>query len=228
VGCYPASWHHTDVRAKLSLLTGAAAALILNAVFTIEGALREGYHPASDFISELSLGPRGFVQKLNFFVSGGLMIVFAAALTTTLSRRAAVPFATMGVGLIGAGVFDTDELGVATLTHLSSSGALHMLFALLVFGAMPGACALAFATLRRSDPAFARVTLVAAVAVAALVLVLTVAFPWPYLGAFAFPTITSSIGAMQRLTQGAFFAWTAALSIRLFWRSAGGSARQHP
>lgn len=204
------------------MLAGALAAITLNVVCTIEGALREGYQPASDFISELSLGPRGFVQKLNFLVVGCLLIAFAYALgrTPRISGAAAFTFALIGIGLLGAGVFDTDEFAGAPLEHLSTNGALHMFFALFVFGTMPAASALTYASLRGRDESFARVTLAAGAIVALLLTAFTAAFPWPWVGPLAFPALTSSIGWVQRVTEGAFFAWTAALSLRLFLKPA--------
>ena len=37
--------------------------------FTIEGCLRPGYRAREMFVSELSLGPRGWIQIANFIVA---------------------------------------------------------------------------------------------------------------------------------------------------------------
>jgi len=47
--------------------------------FMIEGWLHPGYDPLKMYVSALSLGPRGWVQIVNFMVFGGLLIVFTRA-----------------------------------------------------------------------------------------------------------------------------------------------------
>jgi hypothetical protein len=49
-------------------------------VFILEGWLRPGYAVAQTEVSALSLGPRGWIQIVNFLVSGGLLFFFANAL----------------------------------------------------------------------------------------------------------------------------------------------------
>jgi hypothetical protein len=44
-------------------------------VFTIGGTLRAGYEPRRDFVSVLSLGPRGWVQMTNFILLGVLLLI---------------------------------------------------------------------------------------------------------------------------------------------------------
>jgi hypothetical membrane protein len=46
-------------------------------VFTIAGLLRPDYQTASMFISELALGPWGWVQTFNFILFGLSILVFA-------------------------------------------------------------------------------------------------------------------------------------------------------
>jgi Protein of unknown function (DUF998) len=48
------------------------------ALFTAQGWMRAGYDPASMFVSELSLGPWGWVQIANFVITGLLLIWFAS------------------------------------------------------------------------------------------------------------------------------------------------------
>ena len=62
---------------RLGALAGALGALVFASVFTLEGSLRPEYDWRSMFVSELSLGPRGFVQILNFFFFGVSQLLFA-------------------------------------------------------------------------------------------------------------------------------------------------------
>ena len=59
------------------------APVLFVAVFTIEGSLRVGYDPISSYVSELSLGPRGWIQIANFVVFGALVLVFASGVAAS-------------------------------------------------------------------------------------------------------------------------------------------------
>lgn len=71
------------------LACGVIGSMLFSVVFTIEGAIRPGYDPWRDSISSLSLGPGGWVQRVNFVVYG----LFVAA--SAVGWRAAL---TSGVG----------------------------------------------------------------------------------------------------------------------------------
>ncbi|MBA3907422.1 MAG: DUF998 domain-containing protein, partial [Pseudonocardiales bacterium] len=73
-------------RFRLAAAAGMAAPVLFVAVFTVEGSLRQGYDPLSMFVSELSAGPRGWVQIVNFVVTGGLVVAFGRALGGVLER----------------------------------------------------------------------------------------------------------------------------------------------
>ena len=47
------------------------------AIFTLEGWFRSGYEPTRMYVSELSLGSRGWIQNVNFVVFGLLFLVFS-------------------------------------------------------------------------------------------------------------------------------------------------------
>ena len=46
---------------------GMLAPVLFVTVFTIAGLLRQGYDPLSTYVSELSLGPGGWIQKAEFY-----------------------------------------------------------------------------------------------------------------------------------------------------------------
>ena len=54
--------------------------LLFFAVATVEGSLRAGYDPIAQPISALALGPRGWVQELNFVLLAASFFSFAAVL----------------------------------------------------------------------------------------------------------------------------------------------------
>ena len=69
-----------DRRTIACLWAGVAAPVLFTTVYLVEGATRLGYDPLRHQVSLLSLGDRGWVQILNFLVTGALLVVFAIGL----------------------------------------------------------------------------------------------------------------------------------------------------
>ena len=63
-------------RHQLAAWAGMIGPVLFIAIFTLEGWLRPGYNPLGMFVSELSLGPGGWIQIVNFIVFGVLLLVF--------------------------------------------------------------------------------------------------------------------------------------------------------
>jgi hypothetical membrane protein len=101
------------MRLEVRLWCGVLASALFTLVWLIEGALRPGYDPYRNWISELALTDRGWIQIASFLLSGTLVLVFARGL------RAAMPtgpgsvwgprlIAATGVALVAAGLFVID------------------------------------------------------------------------------------------------------------------------
>lgn len=103
----------TDRITRALLACGLVTAMFVP-VILIEGALRPGYEPLQHFGSELSQGPRGWVQVTNFILAGLGAVGFAVGLRRVLRDRAAtaapVLLGLWGVSFIVGGVFVTDPL----------------------------------------------------------------------------------------------------------------------
>ena len=104
------------------------------AVFILVGLIKPGYDPIVRFVNEGSRGQLGWIQNLNFFVFGILLLAFALGLWTGLGRRTSgrvgsLLIATAGAGAFGAGLFLADP-GTQVLT---TRGALHMTMSLVAF-----------------------------------------------------------------------------------------------
>lgn len=79
-------------QARRLLRCGMWAGPVFTAAFVAEGAVRDGYRPLRHPVSSLALGPRGWIQTLNFAVTGVLTLAGAAGLRlTVITRRAAMP-----------------------------------------------------------------------------------------------------------------------------------------
>ncbi len=90
---------------------GAAGAALFVMVFLIDGATRPGYSPKRHTVSALATGPRGWVQTLNFLVSGGAIVTAAVSLVVT-GQAVVLGLVTgvFGVGLVASGVFPMDPM----------------------------------------------------------------------------------------------------------------------
>ena len=113
----------------LGAVAGSLGAVIFLTVFTLEGWLRPGYESRSMFVSELSLGTRGFVQILNFLFLGVSQLLFARGLAAEFpdgkaSRAGPIVLGAIGFGFLAAGVFVADPIGTP-LADLSWHGLLH-------------------------------------------------------------------------------------------------------
>ena len=140
---------------RLASWAGIVGPALFVTVFTIEGWIRPGYEPLKTFVSALSLGPRGWIQIVNFLVFGFLLFVFtrgvAAEFQTGKAARAGLVLLTIiSVCYFISGPFVMDPTG--TPQNLASiHGTIHGIAGATVFLLMPISC---FVYLRRfsSDP----------------------------------------------------------------------------
>jgi len=113
-------------------------------VFTLEGWLRPGYDARSTFISELSIGPRGWIQILNFMILGALFLVFTWGVAAEFregkaSKAGPILLAIIGFSFLVSGPLVTDVAGIPR-DQMSLHGILHGIFGALVFSLSPISC----------------------------------------------------------------------------------------
>ncbi|MDB5238442.1 MAG: hypothetical protein JWM46_712 [Candidatus Kaiserbacteria bacterium] len=115
---------------------GVLVAPVFISIFLIEGYLRKGYLPLRQPVSALAIGPRGWIQRANFFITGALALLYAFSLQGWGSILTII----FGAGLVGAGVFVTDVTGSPKQDSgpviRSRAGLLHDIFSLPVFMAL--------------------------------------------------------------------------------------------
>lgn len=187
-------------------MAGILAPVVFVSVFTVAGALRPGYHPVSMFVSELSLGPGGWVQRLNFAVTGSLIAVFGWS-TVPLLRRSSgrvgpssITFMVLGTCLALSGVANTDPS--AMFSQTTTHGVVHGILGAVVFLSLPISCLQVAAELRRRElrATMRRVTVAVGVAMFALIVVLKVSeLPTTFLFAWR--------GLVQRIILIGYFVW---------------------
>ncbi|MBC8077337.1 MAG: DUF998 domain-containing protein [Chloroflexales bacterium] len=120
---------------RILLTIGAAGPIVFLGVATLAGLLAPGYDMRTQPISELAVGPNGWLQTANFYIFGLAIIAFALGLFRSLPRGSWVGTGLLiiaGLGIIGSGVFPTDLKGAPE----TDAGGLHNLLFLVLFLAL--------------------------------------------------------------------------------------------
>ena len=145
---------------RLLLACGVLGSLLNIVVILVLGAIRPGYNAWYIPDSSLELGQGGWLQIINYLVTGALLLGFALGLRRTLrtgrgSTWGPILLGIYGLTFIGAGIFVTDPVlgyppGASSTPTVH--GILHNLFGQLQFISLSAAC---FVLARRdaADPA---------------------------------------------------------------------------
>ncbi len=142
-------------RRQLAAWAGMIGPALFVTIFTLEGWLRPGYNPLGMYVSELSLGPRGWIQIVNFVVFGLLFLFFARGVAAEFrqgkaSKAGPLLLTIIGFSFLVSGPFVMDAASTPQ-DLMSWHSKLHWLFGALVFSLAPVSC---FVFLRRfwKDP----------------------------------------------------------------------------
>jgi hypothetical protein len=152
-------------RSRQRLLLGGAAAgpTAFVVTFLVEGALRPGYRPWRHAVSQLSLGPFGWVNTIAILVAAVALVAFAAGLHDALPTGVGSTWGPRLIGVVGvcfllAAAFPIDPgLGYppGTSVQHSLAGLVHGLVITVAFGCLSAAC-LVMARRFAGDPAWRR------------------------------------------------------------------------
>jgi hypothetical membrane protein len=146
----PYAGENSGLRIPL-LVCGMVAGPLFFAIFLTAGALRPDYDPLRHPVSSLEFGPTGWVQSLNFILTGTLVVLFGLGIRSTVrklegGRTVPILFMVVGAGMIGAGLFPPDPLSgyppgtPPAAVSPSLHRVFHDLFSTPVFTALPAAC----------------------------------------------------------------------------------------
>jgi len=94
-------------------ICGVTAPLVMLVLWIIASLLRPGYNQVTQYGSELGTGPNGIIMNTNFFITGWLVIAFAAGLLRGVHggrwlQLGAVLVGTFGVGEVLTGFLPCD------------------------------------------------------------------------------------------------------------------------
>lgn len=126
---------------KLTAWAGILAPVLFVGIFTVEGLIRPGYDPANSFISALSLGPRGWIQIINFVLLGGFLLAFSRGIaaefqTGKASRAGKLLLMILAALFLISGPFVMDPADTLP-AQMSVHGVIHGLAGGFVFLLMP-------------------------------------------------------------------------------------------
>jgi hypothetical protein len=208
-------------RRQLAAWAGMIGPTLFVAVFTLEGWLRPGYNPLGMYVSELSLGSRGWIQVVNFIIFGVLFLVFTRGVAAEFqdgkaSRAGPILLTIIAISFLVSGPFVMDPASTPP-NQMSFHGTLHGIFGGIVFSLMPISC---FVFLRRfrEDPkwqSLQRWTLAAGTIIAAAVVLLSVATKLPV----AQNVFHEWFGLIQRTALVPYMIWQFTFALRLRRRS---------
>ena len=121
---------------RFAAWAGMIAPMLFVVIFTIEGWLRPGYNPLAMYVSELSLGPYGWMQILNFIIFSILFLIFVRGIASEFKEGKASRFGPplltiIGLSFLVSGPFVTDP-GTIFL-QMSWHGMIHGIFGAIVF-----------------------------------------------------------------------------------------------
>ncbi len=209
---------------SLTALAGMIGPVLFVAVFLIEGWIRPGYNPMAEFVSALSLGPRGWVQIVNFIIFGLLLFAFSRAVAAEFpggkaSRWGLILLTVIAVGyfISGPAVMDPTTGTGNPLEGATFHGLLHGIMGGIVFLLMP---IVIFIFLRRfrSDPKWQFLqgwTWVLGIICAVDDLFFTVVSKSPDLSA----SFSSWMGLIQRSVIVPFMIWVFVFALGLYRRN---------
>lgn len=146
-------WNPTLLR--LEAWAGLAAPILFVGTFVLEGSLRSNYDQLSSYVSALSLGPRGWIQVVNFLVFGALLFFFALGAAAVFSDRKGSKGGLVILIIIAAayffsGPFVMDPAGTSR-NQATIHGTLHGILGAIAFLLMPIVCFVYLGLFRR-DP----------------------------------------------------------------------------
>jgi len=199
---------------KLASRAGMLGPALFTLSFSVNGWLRPGYHPAKMYISELSIGPQGWIQIVSFLLLGISLMLFALGLravfpTGRASRAGPVLFMIIAVCYFFSGPFVTDPAAMFD-NQQTVHGMVHGILGAIVFSLSAAVCFVLWRRFRKDEQwkPLSAFTLAAGIAMAVLIVLMKAGQLRPGL-------LMDYAGTVQRCCLLVSYAWIFAVSLRM-------------
>jgi uncharacterized Tic20 family protein len=169
------------------------------------------------YVSELSLGSRGWIQIVNFIIWGVLFLIFTRGIASEFkdgkaSKAGPILFAIIAFCFILSGPFVTDPSTI--FMQMSIHGKLHGIFGALVFSLAPVSCFVFYRRFREDQKwqNLSRWTLTACVIIVISVVLMKV-------GQISSNPVNAWVGLIQRIALIAYLSWIFTFALTLYRRN---------
>ncbi len=200
---------------KISIWAGMIGPVLFVTVFTLEGWLRPDYNSLGMYVSELSLGPHGWIQILNFIIFGFLFLMFTRAVANEFkdgkaSKAGPILLTIIAFCFLILGPFITDP-GTIFTYQMSWHGILHGIFGAIVFSLAPISCFIFYRRFRE-DPKWQRLS--QWTITACIIIVIAVVFM--KIGQIPPSLINTYVGLIQRIALITYLSWIFTFALALY------------
>ena len=200
---------------KISIWAGMIGPVLFVTVFTLEGWLRPDYNSLGMYVSELSLGPHGWIQILNFIIFGFLFLMFTRAVANEFkdgkaSKAGPILLTIIAFCFLISGPFITDP-GTIFTYQMSWHGILHGIFGAIVFSLAPISCFIFYRRFRE-DPKWQRLS--QWTITACIIIVIAVVFM--KIGQIPPSLINTYVGLIQRIALITYLSWIFTFALALY------------
>jgi len=199
---------------KIASWAGMLGPALFTLSFTVNGFLRPGYNSVRMYISELSIGPQGWIQQLSFIFLGVTVLLFAFGLQASLrtgraSRSAPILFIIIAVCYMLSGPFVTDPASMFD-NQQTPHGTAHGIFGAIVFSLSAAVCFVLWRRFRMDETwkPLAAFSLAAGIVMAVLIVLMKI-------GQLQTGILHDWAGVVQRCCLITSYAWIFTIALRM-------------
>ena len=199
---------------KIAPWAGMFGPLLFTLSFAINGMLRADYYPVRMYISELSIGPQGWIQIISFIFLGICIMLFSLGLKASLptgraSRSSPILFMIIAVCYFVSGPFVTDPMSMFD-NQQTIHGTLHGIFGAIVFSLSAAVCFVLWRRFRvdEKSKSLAVFSLLAGIAMVVLIILMKI-------GQTQKGLLNDWAGVIQRCCLIISYAWIFTISFKL-------------
>ena len=199
---------------KIASWSGMLGTALFVCSFTINGLLRSDYNPMQRYISELSIGPQGWIQIGSFMFLGMSIMLFSLGIKSAFpaenaSRTATVLFMIIGISYFLSGPFITDPQAMFD-NQQTVHGIIHGVLGAIVFTLSAVSCFVLWRRFRvdKNWASLSAFSLIAGIAMSILIVLMKI-------GQLQTGLLHDWAGAIQRCCLLISYVWIFIVSFKM-------------